>query len=61
MKDSDSKMAWKTWSVDFVHFAEKIRGKLATLTVVTLKGVFHYMLEVVVSEFTTNCVITISP
>lgn len=41
MKDNDSKMAWKTWSMDCVYFAEKIRGKLATLTIVTSKGVFH--------------------
>lgn len=58
MKDNNSKMAWITWSMDFVYFAVKIRGKLATLTVVNLKGLFHYMLEVVISEFTT---ITISP
>lgn len=32
----DLHMAWKMWTVLFVHFAEKIGGKLATCAAVNL-------------------------
>ncbi len=52
----DWQMAWNRWAVtlSFVHFAERIGGKLATFTVINLIANISYALVTVALPFFPN-------